>query len=100
MHPFEDPQSLGKLRPMILLGCRDGCQWKTMGLTTNPTYLDGRPRTPIPNPAELGLTGQGFLWGSRLTRISVLDLYAHIGWASKEVLELIDRLLTRGGDIQ
>jgi hypothetical protein len=89
-HPFEDPRSAGKPRPMILVR-REGGQWMAMGLTTKRTYRLGRPRTPIPDPAALGLTAQVFLWGHRLTRICVLDVRAHIGWATEEVQELIER---------
>jgi hypothetical protein len=99
MHPFEDPRSTGKVRPMIL-DHRDGGQWMAMGLTTNPAYRTGQPRMPIPNPAALGLIGQGYFWGPRLTRISALDLYFHIGWATEEVLKLIERLQALGGDIR
>jgi hypothetical protein len=74
---------------MILLH-RESGHWMAMGLTTNPKYRNGQPRTPIPDPAALGLTPQGFLWG-RLTRISVLDVRAHFGWVTGEVLELIER---------
>ena len=97
LHPFEDPRSTGKIRPMIL-DHRAGSQWMAMGLTTNPAYRNGQPRTPIPNPAALGLTGPGYLWGPRLTRISGLDLYYHLGWATEEVLALIERLRAMGGD--
>ena len=97
LHPFEDPSSTGKVRPMIL-DHRAGSQWMAMGLTTKPAYRNGQPRTPIPNPAALGLTGPGYLWGPRLTRISALDLYYHLGWATEEVLALIKHLQGLGGD--
>ena len=75
----------------MILVYRESGHWMGMGLTTKPNYRDGQPRTPIPDPAALGLTGQGFLWGRRLTRISVLDLRAHIGWSTEEVQELVKR---------
>ena len=89
-HPFEDPRSVGKTRPMILVR-REGGHWMAMGLTTKPKYRNGAPRTPIPDPPALGLNRRGFLWGHRLTRISVLDVRAHIGWATEQVQELIER---------
>jgi hypothetical protein len=97
MHPFEDPWSAGKVRPGILMD-QIGGQWMAMGLTTKPAYRNGQPRTPIPNPAAVGLTGPGYLWGPRLTRISALDLYYHLGWATDEVLALIKDLQGLGGD--
>jgi hypothetical protein len=42
----------------------------------------------------LGLACQGFLWGCRLTRISVIDVRAHIGWATREVQDLVDRQIS------
>jgi hypothetical protein len=62
-----------------------------MGLTRKSNYLGGRARTPIPDPAALGLDGQGFLWGNRLTPISVIDVLCHLGWATGEVMEVIER---------
>lgn len=95
---LENASSVGKVRPMILVR-REGSHWWAMGLTRKASYRDGRSRTPIPDPAPLGLTGHGFLWG-RLTRISVLDVDAHVGWATDEVWELIERQIqvfpTRG----
>jgi hypothetical protein len=78
----------------MILWRREGGHWWAMGLTTKPAYRDGRPRTPIPDPAALGLSGPGYLWGCRLTRISVIDVRAHIGWATREVQELVDRQIS------
>jgi hypothetical protein len=77
-HPLEDPTSKGKPRPAVLIR-RAGGHWLLMGLTTNPRYAGGTPRTPVPNPARVGLHGPGYLWGQP-TWVSVLDLNKHIGW--------------------
>jgi hypothetical protein len=76
---------------MILVRREDGYSM-AMGLTTKPVTGTASPArwSPVPDPAALGLTGQGFLWGHRLTRISVLDVRAHIGGATEEVQELIE----------
>jgi hypothetical protein len=90
-NPHENPRSRGKVRPMVLWR-REGGHWLAMGLTRKSSYdTTGQPRTPIPDPAALGLDGQGFLWSNRLTRISVIDVLCHLGWATDDMMELIDR---------
>ncbi|MDP8928615.1 MAG: hypothetical protein M3O70_08600 [Actinomycetota bacterium] len=78
-NPLENPHCRGEHRPVVLVR-RDGGHWMVMGLTTSPLYGDNTPRTPVPHPYEIGLNGPGYLWSSRLTRVSVLDIGSHIGW--------------------
>lgn len=49
-------------------------------MTTRATYQDGHPRTRIPVPGAVGLRRPGYLWGDRLTGISVMDVDGHVGW--------------------
>lgn len=87
-NPFENRRSQGKMRPVVLVE-RDGGHFRTMGLTTNETYRDGSPRTPIPDPAAVGLRGRGYLWGDRLTNVSAIDIGDHIGWVDAALAEAI-----------
>jgi hypothetical protein len=88
---LEDPAARGKTRPVILLRKVES-HWLTMGLTTNRRYRDGSLRIPIPNPAAVGLSGPGYLWGDRLARISTIDLGDHIGWVDRALAKAIIRL--------
>lgn len=88
LNPFENRRSRGKARPAVLVR-RERSQWLIIGLTTNPRFRDGSPRTPIPNPQVVGLPKPGFLWGDNLTRIGVLDVRDHIGWVDDDLAELI-----------
>ena len=77
-NPFENPHSRSKHRPLVLV-CRIDGHWCGMGLTTNPRHVDGAPRVAVPHPAAVGLRGAGYLWGDRLTSVSVLDIGRVIG---------------------
>lgn len=84
----ENRGAMGKLRPVILIEKVEG-QWNAMGLTTNPTYRSGAPRLKIPNPHALGLRKDGYLWGDRLAKVSVLDLGDVIGRVDQSLIELL-----------
>lgn len=90
-NPLENPASRGKPRPFVLV-CRIDGHWRGMGLTTNPRYVGGLPRTPIPNPAAAGLARPGFLWGSHLTNVSVLDINRTIGVVEPSLAEAVIEL--------
>jgi hypothetical protein len=97
-NPLENPACTGKPRPVVLVR-RERGHWLVMGLTSKATYRDGVPRVPVPNARAVGLHGPGYLWGSRLTRISVLDLRIHIGWADAALTaSLIDQARLDPGD--
>lgn len=85
---LENKKSKGKLRPMILIH-REGGTWSTAGLTTNPAFSDGTPREKIIDPSASGLRGVGYIWGSKVTRVSAIDIVNHIGWASSELIDQI-----------
>ncbi len=87
-NPIENPASKGKRRPFLLVRRVDG-HWLGMGLTTNPRYAGGVPRVAIPNPTAVGLTGPGFLWGGRLTNVSVLDIDRVIGRVDASLAEAV-----------
>lgn len=74
----------------MVLVRRAGSSWAAVGLTTNPAYADGEARPPIPNPRWIGLSGPGYIWSENLTRISVLDVGDHIGWAHRQFLEVLE----------
>jgi len=88
---LENPAATGKSRPVVLIESK-GSTWRTMGLTTNPRYRDGRPRVAIPNPGAVGLKSQGWLWGNRLAWTAGIDIGDHIGWVDEalafDVIEL------------
>ena len=86
MNPHENPNCGGKLRPVVLVA-RVWGHWVGMGLTTNPTYRDGRGRISVPNPAKLGLRRSGYLWGDRLTHISAIDVHDVIGTCDHDLAE-------------
>jgi hypothetical protein len=94
-NPLENRASTGKMRPVVLVQ-REGGHYRTMGLTTQRTYGDGTPRVAIPNPRRVGLRGPGFLWGDKLTNVSVLDIGDHIGWSDAELAEAIITLARLG----
>ena len=83
----ENVSARGKSRPVILVSAC-GSSWQTMGLTTNPRYRHGGPRTRIPHPKEVGLTAQGFLWG-QMTTITGLDIDNHVGWCDEALAHAV-----------
>lgn len=85
---LEDPGTRGKLRPVVLVAQEDG-QWLVMGLTSKDRYRDGTPRVAVPNPRHVGLQSSGYLWGSRMDRISAIDLDTHIGWVDDALAEAV-----------
>lgn len=94
-NPIENPASKGKRRPFVLVSRVDG-HWLGMGLTTNPRYAGGAPRVAVPNPTAVGLTGLGFLWGDRLTNVSVLDIDRVIGRVEPSLAEAVIALARLG----
>lgn len=88
LNSLENSSARGKARPGVLILRRDG-HWMVVGLTTNGRYGDGTSRSPIPDPLSLGLRGPGFIWGDRLTRVSAIDIGAHIGWVTGPMAELV-----------
>jgi hypothetical protein len=87
---IENRRSLGKVRPAVLVEPSSG-HWKVVGLTTRSTYIDGSPRVSIPNPVSIGLSGPGFLWSSKLDRISKIDVVDRIGRVDIEMVSVILR---------
>ena len=60
LNPLENTKSRNKPRPAILLR-RQGNGWRVMGLTTNPTYADGRSRVPVADLDFPPLAGHGVM---------------------------------------
>lgn len=77
-NPFENAHSKVKHRPFVLV-CRIDGHWCGMGLTTKPRHDHGAARVAVPHPAAVGLRGASYLWGDRLTSVSVLDIDRVIG---------------------
>jgi hypothetical protein len=89
-HPLEDPDSIGKWRPMVLVR-RVGCHWMAAGLTSQAHFADGTPRVAVIQPRWAGLRrGESYLWGENLTRVATLDVGDHIGWAHPELVRQIE----------
>lgn len=95
-NPFENPHSKGKNRPFVLVRRVDG-HWCGMGLTSNPRYRTGAPRVAVPNPIAVGLRGPGFLWGDRLTGVSVFDIHGVFGVVDTALAEAVISLAHLGG---
>lgn len=94
-NPIENRNSKGKNRPFVLVRRVDG-HWCGMGLTTSSHYANGAPRVAIPDPAAAGLRGPGFLWGDRLTNVSVLDIHVVIGNVDPSLAEAVISLAGLG----
>jgi hypothetical protein len=88
MNPLEDEHSQGKLRPAVLVS-QLGDHWRVMGLTRKSTYMSGEHRRAIPNYATVGLSGPGFIWGRRLTRVTADSIHGLIGSANHQLIEEI-----------
>ena len=88
LNPLENPDSVGKLRPVVLVS-GTSTHWRVMGLTTKRSYEGGNPRRPIPNHLNVGLPKPGFLWGDKLTRITVESVESFIGFADDPLVEEI-----------
>lgn len=97
LNTLENRHTTGKRRPAVLIRRENG-HWKTMGLTTNPRYLDGGARVAIPNPCAVGLRGPGWLWGNRLANVAALDVETYIGRVDDAMAESIIDLAGLEGD--
>lgn len=85
------PRCRSKMRPAIILQPCGG-QHVIAGLTTRATTIDGRPRPRILTPENLGLDARpSFLWSSRPSYLSRLDVRYHAGWIDFDTAELIVR---------
>lgn len=95
-NPLEDPDSSGKIRPVVLVSS-DASSWRVMGLTTKQSYSTGGRRVPIRNWTAVGLSGPGFLWGNRLTRITIDSVKGFLGWSDDHLADSIIELAS--GDL-
>src|SRR5687767_6396864 len=91
LNGIENRNTTGKPRPAVLV-TEDVGHWLAMGLTTLPRYQDGSPRVAIPNPLAVGLRGPGYLWGSRLARISRIDVLDRLGSVDLPLADAIIQL--------
>jgi hypothetical protein len=87
-NPLENPDATGKIRPVVLVE-GDSRTWRVMGLTTNDSYASGSPRVSIPDWYSVGLSGPGYLWGGKLTRITTESVHGFIGWSDEPLIEAI-----------
>jgi len=96
---LENPNADRKTRPVVIL--RSGnCQHLAVGLTSKGVYrTTGVSRRPVPNPIGCGLFGPGFLWGSRPSRISRIDIRKHLGWVDQALVEVIAETMKVSPDI-
>lgn len=88
LNPLEDPEAVGKKRPVVLVADQ-GTHWRVMGLTTKKTYADGSSRVAITNFHRVGLAEQGYLWGDKLTRITSESVMGYIGRADDALVESV-----------
>lgn len=95
---IENRNTTGKPRPAVLV-TEDVGHWLAMGLTTLPRYQDGSPRVAIPNPLAVGLRGPGYLWGSRLARISRIDVLDRLGSVDLPLSDAIIHLADLAGPV-
>lgn len=79
-----------KYRPAIIVVQRDGESWGVIGLTTNATYSDGKPRLPIPAWQSF-LREQGFIWSTRIAFVPPVDIRSVLGTAPPELLRYLIR---------
>jgi len=86
MNPLENPLSVGKPRPAVLVSDL-GQSWRVMGLTTKDRYESGAFRVAIPDYLAVGLVAPGYLWGKRLTRVRTSDVGEYIGLADRRLVE-------------
>jgi hypothetical protein len=86
--PGENSSCTGKPRPATLVA-RSRYGWLVMGHTRKRNFRDGTPRIPVPNAAAVGLNGPGFLWGDGLTEIPAHAVLEHLGWADRDLAEVI-----------
>lgn len=97
LNGIENRNTTGKPRPAVLV--EDVGHWHAMGLTTLPRYQDGSPRVAVPNPLEVGLRGPGYLWGSRLARISRIDVLDRVGSVDLPLADAIIELTGLTGPV-
>jgi hypothetical protein len=97
LNGIENRNATGKPRPAVLV--EDVGHWRAMGLTTLPSYRDGSPRVAIPHPLAVGLRGPGYLWGSRLARISRIDVLDRVGSVDLPLADAIVELAGLTGPV-
>jgi hypothetical protein len=75
----------------MVLVRRVGGHWMAAGLTSQAHHSDGTARVAVIEPRWAGLrSGPSYLWGENLTKVSVLDVGEHIGWAHPELISQIE----------
>ena len=85
---LENRNSKGKKRPCVFIAREGGLAW-VLPLTGKDHYASGELRIPVPEPLELGLNRQGYLWGAELMKISVLDIVDNIGYVHPPLVDLM-----------
>lgn len=88
LNPLENVNSTGKSRPVLLVSSTS-THWRVMGFTTKSMYESTEPRVPIPDWSSIGLTRPGYLWGDRLTRITIDSVNEFIGTADTRLGEAV-----------
>ena len=87
----QNPKSEGKERPCVFVSRSEGSAW-LLPLTSQRYYGNGELRIPIADPFGLGLLRKGYLWSQSLTKVSVLDVFDHVGYVHHAATEQIAHL--------
>jgi hypothetical protein len=95
LNGIENRNAVGKVRPILLVERRGG-NWLAVCFTTREYPRGGGRRHAIPDPDAVGLDGPSFIWGARISRISPLDLYDHLGWADDALVEEVLATVSMG----
>ena len=89
-NPRESISTLGKVRPAVLVRRHGPHGWILIGLTSQPYYKTTRqPRVPVWASRRNGLRTNGYLWGSKPTRVPEADVLQRIGIVDEHLAEVI-----------
>lgn len=78
-----------KIRPAVILRAGCGQHW-IAGLTTQAVCkMTGHARVIVPVNNVCGLCGSSYLWSTRPSRLSRIDVRSHLGWIDTAVLEVL-----------
>lgn len=83
----------GKTRPVVIWRVRATGDVDIVGLTHNPCWLNGEPRTPIVHWALAGLDSEAWLWHHRTTLLPHANIGERVGILEPCDFAAIERLV-------